>query len=114
MTKYTNSNDPDEGSSDVPRPVKRVDPSVGGLFPYNNLQAILALISAVLSLIPVFGLIFGLVSLPLGFFGLRKARTTPGILGKAHSWVAITVSSLTIFIWGGLLVALIFFMPQKR
>ena len=93
---------------------KSIDPSVGGLIPYNNLQAIVALILAGFSVIPMLGVLFALVALPLGIFGLRKTRKDPSYLGKAHSWIAICISGLAILVWGGVLIALVFFMPRKH
>ena len=114
MTNASDTGNSQEVHVQELQPKKPFDPSVGGLIPYNNLQAILALILAGFSVIPVLGLIFALVALPLGIFGLRKTRKNPNYLGKAHSWIAISISGLAILVWGGGLIALIFFMPQKH
>ena len=113
------TNSPDPGGSQnylgqEPQPKRSIDPSVGGLIPYNNLQAIIALILAGFSAIPMLGLLFALIAFPLGIFGLRKTLHNPSYLGKAHSWIAISISGLAILVWGGALVALVFFMPQKH
>lgn len=69
--------------------------ATGGLIPYRNGPALAGYYTGVASLIPVAALLLGPAAIVLGVAGLRKARRSPQVSGRAHAIVAIVLGSLT-------------------
>lgn len=77
---------------------------VSTLIPYKNSPALVGYYLGVFSLVPFLGLPLGIAAIILGFFGLKKHRLNPSAKGKAHAWVAIICGSISVLLWGGLLL----------
>jgi hypothetical protein len=77
------------------------------LIPTRNSAALIGYYLGVFSLIPFLGLPLGLIAIVLGIVGFRAARRKPKIKGTAHAIVAIVLGSLSILIWGGIIIGAI-------
>lgn len=85
-------------------PVRAAAPvqSGGGLntiIPYKNVRALLAYYFAVFSVIPVFGILLGLLAFALGISALRFRRKNPAAGGVVHAWIGILVGGFFGFLW---------------
>lgn len=89
----------------APPPAPVTGDDTGGIIPYKNGPALVGYYLGVFSLIPCLGLPLGIAAIPLGIAGLRKRRVQPVIKGGAHAWIAIVLGSISVLLWGGLLVA---------
>jgi len=69
--------------------------ATGGIIPYRNGPALAGYYTGVASLIPVAAIVLGPAAILLGVAGLRKARRTPQVSGRAHAIVAIVLGGLT-------------------
>lgn len=76
----------------------------GGIIPYKNPQALIGYYCGVFSMIPFLGLPLGIVAIPLGIAGLRRHRAHPVVRGVVHAWVALIFGTISVLLWGGLLV----------
>ena len=84
--------------------------ATGGSIPYKNSKSLASYYVGVFSLIPIFGLILGLVAIVLGILGWRDYRRNPQIRGQVHCWVGIVIGSIVVLIHllliGAMLMAL--------
>ncbi len=70
------------------------DSTMGGLMPYKNGAALAAYYCGVFAVIPLLGIVLGILGFILGLKGLRNAREHPEVKGKVHAWVGIIVGGL--------------------
>ena len=81
--------------------------ATGGIVPYNNPPALSAYYLAIVSLIPVVGLITGFFAIRLGRKGLQLAREHPQVGGRFHAWIGIGCGGLSLLVGGVSLIYLI-------
>lgn len=62
----------------------------------KNRMAIIALILAILSLLPCIGVILGFFAIFFGFLGLRRFKQLPQIKGNLSAWAGILLGGFTI------------------
>ena len=70
------------------------DDPFGGMIPTKNGPALASYYIGLFSVIPLLGLLMGLVAVVLGIKGLGKAREHPEVKGKIHAWVGIVSGGL--------------------
>lgn len=92
--------DREDDEDDRPRRRRRRDDdqdgdATGGLIPYKNGMALAAYYCSVASLIPILGLVLGILAVIFGIFGVRHRNRRPAHGGMAHSIVGIVLGSLT-------------------
>jgi len=63
------------------------------LVPYKNKEALISYYAGILSIIPVLGLVTGLIAIITGIRGLQAAYRHPEVRGKIHSWVGLIVGA---------------------
>lgn len=90
----------DDDYDDRPRRRRRQDDdyedgdATGGLIPYKNGMALAGYYCGVVGLIPVLGLILGILAIIFGIVGLRHKSRHPAHGGTAHAIVGIVLGSL--------------------
>ena len=96
----------EENSSPPPIPPRTVSPppvahpgesdATGGVIPYKNKFALTSYYLGIFSLIPVIGLLLGLLAIIFGFLGWRDYRRNPKLRGQVHCWVGIIIGTLVV------------------
>lgn len=81
--------------------------AVNKVIPYRNIPALAGYYCGVFALIPLLGIVLGLIALGLGIVGLRVARSNPAAGGKVHAWIGIVLGGLCGFGYLALLVVFI-------
>ena len=94
-------------------PVVAADSGLSKVIPYRNSMALAAYYCGVFSLIPIFGLVLGLVAFGFGVAGLRAVKRNPLIGGKVHAWVGIVLGGLCA-LGNVLLIAMPFYLATRR
>lgn len=69
------------------------------VIPYKNPRALSAYYFAVFAVIPLVGIILGLIALILGISGLRFRRRHPGAGGVVHAWIGILAGGFFALFW---------------
>src|SRR5262245_32366790 len=80
---------------------------MSGMIPYKNPPALVGYYTSILALLPMIGLLFGVVAVILGCIGLRKRIKDPRVRGLAHALIAIILGGLCAIAYGFALVAII-------
>jgi hypothetical protein len=94
-----------EAFQQQPPPVRPAAPkseSGGGLnaiIPYKNVRALLAYYFGVFSVIPMLGILLGLLAFVLGISALYFRRKNPAAGGVVHAWIGILVGGFFGFGW---------------
>lgn len=88
------------------------DSTFSGLIPYKNSRALIAYYLGVASMIPFFGIFFGIAAFILGLKGLQFAKKYPESKGKVHAWIGIIAGGL--FGTAYLIIALILYSVLNR
>ena len=76
------------------------------LVPSHNPKALISYYLGIFSILPIIGLVMGIIAVVLGIQGLKQAKLNPNIRGKTHAWVGIITGG----IFGGLWLALTILM----
>ena len=83
----------------------------GGLnsvIPYKNPRALVAYYFGVFAVLPLIGIVFGVIAFCLGVSGLRFRRRKPEAGGVVHAWIGILVGGFFALLWlalvGGVIV----------
>ena len=92
-------------------PATSPDP-LGGLIPYKNPQALLAYYFGVFSLIPLLGILLGVIAIILGIMGLGFAKRNPQAKGVVHAWVGIVLGAFSVLFYCGAIVLLLIASSQ--
>jgi hypothetical protein len=87
--------------------------ATGGIIPYKNPPALVAYYLGLFSIFPLFGFLLGIASLVLGILGLKRRRRYPEVRGSVHAWIGIGCGSLSILVWGAMIVILIVGAMQR-
>lgn len=69
------------------------------MIPTGNKPALIAYYAAILSLIPLAGIAFGVVAVACGIRGVRLERRHPEVRGGLHAWFGILVGGLFGLVW---------------
>jgi hypothetical protein len=93
-------------------PPPPLDSSLGKIIPYRNGPALAAYYCGIFALIPLLGLVLGIVAYGFGLVGLRNARRQPAVGGKVHAWVGIVLGGLC-FLGNVLLLLLPAFLVRR-
>lgn len=78
--------------------------AIEGFIPYKNAPALIGYYLAVFSLIPFLGLPLSIGAIILGVIGLMKRKSMPNSKGSAHAIVAVVLGTITLILWGGLIL----------
>lgn len=81
--------------------------ATGGLIPYKNPMALASYYTGIGALIPLLGIVAGIISIVLGIKGLKHYRAHPATRGVVHAWIGIILSSLSLLVHGLVVVALV-------
>ena len=81
--------------------------ATGGVIPYKNSKSLASYYCGVFSLIPVLGLLLGVVAIVLGILGWRDYRRNPEIRGQVHCWVGMIIGSIVVLIHLLLIIAMV-------
>ncbi len=86
---------------------------LNAIIPYRNPKALTSYYFGVFSVIPVLGILLGLIAFVLGILGLRYRSQRPGTGGAVHAWIGILAGGFFAALWLGL-SALIFVLKFKH
>lgn len=92
------------GETNRQSPAVMTSSGVEGLVPYKNAPALIGYYMGVFSLIPILGLPFSVAAIILGVIGLKKRKEMPSAKGSAHAIVALVLGTITLLLWGGLIL----------
>jgi hypothetical protein len=72
---------------------------LNAIIPYKNPRALVAYYFGVFAVLPLIGIVFGLVALALGISGLRFRRRMPEAGGAVHAWIGILAGGFFALLW---------------
>jgi hypothetical protein len=76
----------------------------GGVIPYKNPPALASYYVGLASVIPVLGILAGIVAVVLGILGLKRYHAEPWRRGRIHSYVGIALGLVGAMTWSVLLL----------
>ena len=82
------------------------------MIPYKNGMALTAYYLGVFSLIPLLGIILGILAIIFGILGLRAVNQRPEVKGTGHSVTGIVIGSLSLL--GHLVLFMMFALAARH
>ena len=70
--------------------------ATGGLIPYKNSASLVSYYLGIFSLIPILGLLLGILAIGFGVAGWRNYRRNPAARGQVHCWIGIVLGTLVV------------------
>jgi hypothetical protein len=87
--------------------------ATGGIIPYKNPKALIAYYLGLFSILPLIGLVMGVVAVVLGILGLRERKAHPEIKGGIHAGIGIGCGGLMALVWTFVVVMIIVAMAAS-
>ena len=93
----------------APTPPPKIATGASGinkLIPYKNPSALVAYYLGVFAVIPLLGIVLGIIAFILGILGLRFRRQHPTAGGSIHAWIGILAGGFFAALWLFAIVAI--------
>jgi hypothetical protein len=96
---------------DQPPPMPSPDDFVGRMIPTGNKPSLVAYYASIGSLIPLLGIVPGVIAIVFGVKGVRLVRRHPEVRGGIHAWFGLILGGVFTLVW---IAALLFILVSSK